>query len=117
MTTLWRRLATREVLGNYTLLQDTVAGLDTEDFATAFTEAVERAASSGLLESAGRQLLLEFLEGCGRYDLTGQTTHITRYADRLEELEGETAQRATALGRIYRVMGVAGGSALALLLA
>ncbi len=116
MADLWRRLATREVFADYILLQDTAAGLDAQDFSSAFTGAVERAVEVGLLESPGRQLLLEFLEGCGRYDLTGQTAHITQYGDRLEVLEQETAQKAAALCRIYRVMGVAGGAALALLL-
>lgn len=116
MTDLWLRLASREVFADYALLQETASRLPVADFHTAFTEAVEAAVRRGELESSGRQLLLEFAEGCGRYDLTGQTAHITQYGDRLETLEQETAQKAAPLCRVYQMTGVAGGTALALLL-
>ena len=113
---LWRHLAGSESLGDFALVRDTVAGLEQNTFGAAFAAAVDAAAERGDLSVAGRQLLLEFGEGCGRYDLLRQEQHIRHYCDRLAELEAEARRQAAVRGRIYPVMGLAGGASLALLL-
>ncbi len=116
MTDLWRRLAASEAYGDCRLLRDTAAALPDDSFAIAFTAAVERAEREGLLTPAGRSLLAEFGEGCGRYDLLRQTEHIRHYRCQLEDLSKELSLSAVMRGRLYRVAGLAGGVALALLL-
>ena len=116
MKELWCRLASMPVFSDFSLLQDTAQGLKSADFSCAFMGAVERAFAQGRLTPAGHQLLLEFAEGCGRYDTNRQEEHIAHYRDRLGELEGDLRQEADSKGRVYRVMGMAGGGALVLLL-
>lgn len=116
MSELWQRLAEIPAFSRFTLLRDTAVGLKTADFFTAFSGAVEGAFIAGQLTESGRQLLLEFGEGCGRYDAARQEEHIAHYRDRLAELEEELRQDSDRKGRVYRVMGLAGGAALVLLL-
>jgi len=116
MNELWRRLAGMPAFSDFSLLQDTAKGLQQAGFGSAFSAAVERAFAEGQLTPPGRQLLLEFAEGCGRYDTVRQEEHIAHYRDRLAELETELRQEADTKGRVYRVMGLAGGGALVLLL-
>lgn len=116
MQQLWRRLAAMPAFGDFSLLQETVRRLNNEDFGVAFSGAVEQAFAAGRLTLAGRQLLLEFGEGCGRYDAARQQEQIAHYRDRLAELEDRLRQEAESKGRVYRVMGLAGGGALVLLL-
>lgn len=116
MSELWQRLAQTPVFSDFSLLRDTVAGLREQAFPLAFAEAVEVAFAAGRLTEEGRQLLLEFGEGCGGYDADRQREHIAHYRDRLEELERRQRQEAEDKGRMYRMMGMAGGGALVLLL-
>jgi len=116
MAVLWRQLADTEAYGDCRLLQDTVVGLASAPFDAAFSAAVERARADDLLTPAGHSLLSEFGAGCGRYDLTRQTEHIRHYRRQLEDLGAELSRYAAAKGRLYRVAGLAGGVALALLL-
>lgn len=116
MKELWQRLAQTPVFSEFSLLQDMAGALEKEDFLIAFSKAVDCAFATGRLTETGRQLLLEFGEGCGRYDAVRQEQHITHYRDRLADLEAELHQEANAKGRVYRVMGIAGGGALVLLL-
>ena len=104
------------MLCDFPLLRDVAQELNKADFAPAFSVAVERAYTAGLLTSTGRQLLLEFGEGCGRYDVTREEEHIAHYRALLKEQECLLQQEADSKGRVYRVMGMAGGGALALLL-
>lgn len=116
MSELWRRLAETPAFSKLYLLQDTVSGLTSAEFFVAFAGAVERAYEAGYLTESGRQLLLEFGEGCGRYDAERQAQHIAHYRDLIGELEALLRVEAATKGRVYRVMGIAGGGALVLLL-
>lgn len=116
MTEIWQYLAASAEFTGYDLLQHTAAFLPREDFVTAFSLAVEQDYGCGLLTPTGRQLLLEFGAGCGPYDQQRQEEHIRHYRERLAAL-GEDLHRQTAeKSRLYRVVGLAGGGALALLL-
>ena len=117
MAVLWRQLAASGAYKDCRLLQDTVDALREDTaFIDAFSAAVETACTAGLLTEAGRCLLLECGAGLGRYDLTRQTDHLRYYGDRGEEMAAALASDASARGRLYRVTGLAGGMALALLL-
>ena len=116
MKVLWQRLAETPVLGDFSLLRDMAKELEQTDFATAFSTSVERAYTAGLLTLIGRNLLLEFGEGCGKYDVTRQEEHIAHYCALLQEQERLLLREASSKGRVYRVMGMAGGTALALML-
>ena len=116
MPELWRRMAELPLFAEFSLLQGTVGRLGTMEFSAAFSQAVEQALAAGELTETGCQLLLEFGAGCGRYDAQRQEQHIAHYRDRLGELEEELRREAWEKSRVYRVMGMAGGGALVLLL-
>lgn len=116
MEDLWRRLAARPGFSEFPLLTATVERLAGAPFFAAFSGAVEDAYAAGRLTAAGRQLLLEFGDGCGRYDYLRQQEHIRHYCRRLADLERELASQAAVKGRLYRVVGAALGGGLALLL-
>lgn len=113
---LWRRLACHESFAAFSLVKDTVEELDAQPFAAAFTTAVERATSEGVLTSEVRQALLEFADGCGNTDLEGQQAHIAYYRRLLQQLWERADDVWREKGRLYRVLGSASGVALALLL-
>ena len=104
------------VFSDFSLLTATVNRLTGDDFATAFAGAVESCYTAGQLTPTGRQLLLEFGAGCGRYDYQRQQEYIVRYVHLLQDHQGELASEVAIKGRLYRVMGASVGGALALLL-
>lgn len=116
MSELWRRLAQGEGFAAFSLVQDTAKMLPGTSFASAFSAAVEKAEGEGLLLPPDRQLLLEFAEGCGHTDLAGQQAHIEYYRALLAAREEDARRLWQEKGRMYRVLGLAGGVALALLL-
>ena len=117
MAVLWRQLAVSGVYEDCRLLRDTLAGLDADvPFTTAFAAALEQARGEDLLSAAGYRLLSECGAGCGRYDLTRQTEHLHHYRLAAEEMADALSAEAVTKGRLYRVMGVAGGVAVSLLL-
>ena len=116
MPELWRRLAQHECFATFSLVGEVTAALAREPFVSAFAAAVKQAQEEGaLLPSAGR-LLLEFGEGCGRTDLVGQQAHVEYYRTLLSAEEEEARRLWQEKGRMYRVLGLTGGVALALLL-
>ena len=116
MAEIWSYLASSAEFAGYDLLQHTTAFLSHEDFVTAFSSAVEQDYGCGLLTPIGRQLLLEFGAGCGPYDQQRQEAHIRHYRERLLALCEDLHRQVAEKSRLYRVMGLAGGGALALLL-
>ena len=113
---LWRRLAECETFAAFPPVRDTVKGLETASFSAAFSTALEAAEREGVLLAEGRRLLTEFAAGCGRTDLTGQQAHIEYYRTLLAAEEEQSRRVWQERGRVYRVLGVAGGMALMLLL-
>lgn len=116
MPVLWRRLAQGEAFATFSLVRDTVAALPDTPFATAFSSAVEVAEKNGLVLPSARQLLLEFGDGCGHTDLTGQQAHIEYYRTLLSAQEADCRRLWQEKGRVYRMLGLTGGVALMLLL-
>ena len=116
MGELWQRLAQNEAFAAFPLVQDTAAGLSSAPFFAAFSAALERAETEGVLLPADRLLLTEFAVGVGSTDLSGQQAHIAYYRDRLSQREEEARRTYEEKGRVYRVLGLTGGLALTLLL-
>lgn len=116
MEELWERLIALPGFSDCALLTATVSQLVDSDFATAFSEAVEGCYTAGRLTVTGRQLLLEFAAGCGRYDYVRQQEHIRHYCACLQDLQRELETESAMKGRLYRVMGASVGGGLALLL-
>ena len=113
---LWQRLAQYEAFAAFSLVRDTADGLSRHSFADAFSAAVEKAVVADLVSPATEQLLAEFARGCGSTDLQGQQAHVDYYRTLLSAEEGESRRLWQERGRMYRVLGLAGGVALALLL-
>ena len=117
MIVLWQNLALLGVYEDCCLLRDTVAALGENDsFAVAFAAALERARAVGLLTAAGHSLLSECGAGLGRYDLARQEEHLRHYRGQAEEMAATLSTQAAEQGRLYRVVGLSCGVALALLL-
>lgn len=116
MAQLWEKLIAMPVFSDFPLLTETRVLLTDGDFAVAFSGAVERCYADGRLPASARQLLLEFGAGCGRYDYLRQQAHVRQYCDRLLDLQKELEADAVIKGRLYRVLGVAAGGAVVLLL-
>lgn len=116
MMELWRQLAQSDCYGTFSLVQATAAAPEDTPFAVAFGGAVERAVTAGELLPAGQELLLEFARDCGRYDRVRQEEQLRYYCHRLAQLEAETKRAAAVKGRLYPMLGLFGGVALALLL-
>ena len=116
MGEMWLQLAEDESFVCCPLVADTAAGLANAPFSEAFRRGVEKCAAEGLLGASERQLLLEFGAECGRYDLARQAAQIRSCIRGLQELCAVAAEQAGTRGQLYRVLGVAGGCGLALLL-
>lgn len=116
MKTLWRQLAQDGSFAACPLVAETVAGLEDCTFSEAFGAAVERLAARDWLWPSEKEVLLRFCRECGQYDLSRQTAQLRRCGEELGALRREAAEAASSRGRLYRVMGAAGGGALVLLL-
>lgn len=116
MAEIWQQLAASPEFSQYLLLQETASRLSEMGFGVAYSGAVEMAFARGQLTPSGRQLLLEFGAGCGLYDLVRQTAHIRHYRNGLVALREDLHRQVTEKSRLYRVLGMAGGGALALML-
>lgn len=117
LAALWQSFASDVVLSEYPLVQDTANELcKGVDFYTSFSRAVDTAAISGRLSPAQTALLTELGGSLGHSGLEQQAQLIRHCVERLEK-ERQTAQELAAVrGRIYPMMGLAGGVSLALLL-
>ncbi len=113
---LWGQMASEETFGRFSLVQDTAAGLATQTFDSALRQTVDKAAMAGLLVPATAQLLTQFADGCGRFDLEGQIAHIAAYRQRLAQAAEMAKETMTAKAQVYQMLGLAGGVGVSLLL-
>ena len=116
MGQLWRRLAAIDGVGTCPLVSATAAQLSALPFSAAFAAAVEKESAAGRLQPSEKQLLLTFAAECGQYDLPRQAAQIEECIGRLSDLRVAAKEQFAARGQVYRVMGLGGGAALALLL-
>lgn len=117
LAVLWQALAADKSLSDYSLVQDTANEIcKGVSFYTAFARAVAVLVDSGRLTPASAALLTELGGALGHSGLEQQAQLIRHCAERLKK-ERQTAETlATARGRVYPMMGLAGGVSLALLL-
>lgn len=116
ITQLWQQLVVDEGQNGCFLLGQTAAYLSRCPFAEAFSRAVEDAARERRLQNEEQQVLLSFSREWGQYDMERQTAQIQDCIRQLSRLRQEADEQAKAKGKIYRVAGLTGGMALALLL-
>lgn len=116
MAELWRDLAVGGAFAGFSLLEDTVSGLENQPFGVAFSVAVERAAANRLLLDGEKQLLAEFAADCGHFGLTQQAAHIRACQEQLRQFTVQAREQAASKGQVYQMLGVAGGVGLSLLL-
>lgn len=114
LSKLWRQLAESPAFADDKLLQETVRGLSDAPFSEAFSRAADRLGPA--LTADDRALLKAFGEGCGVTGLQEQTAHIRQYVGELRRAREGAEAVAAERGRLYRVAGLSGGLALALLL-
>jgi stage III sporulation protein AB len=117
LAALWQSFATDAVLSDYPLVQDTASELCKGiDFYASFSRAVEKAAVVGQLTPTQAALLTELGGSLGHSGLEQQAHLIRHCAERLKRERQTADELATVRGRIYPMMGLAGGVSLALLL-
>lgn len=117
LAVLWQSFATDVVLSDCPLVQDTADELcKGTDFYTSFSRAVEKAALAGQLTPTQAALLTELGGLLGHGGLDQQAQLIRHCVERLKRERQAADELATVRGRIYPMMGLAGGVSLALLL-
>lgn len=85
-----------------------------EDVAACWNRSVETELT--VLPVSDRALLAAFGTPLGRTDIAGQIAHCRTYAVRFEERRTAAAAELSEKGRLYPLLGLLGGLALALLL-
>ncbi len=114
---LWQMLVAGESTATYPLVKKTAAGLKQGlAFETAFAAALEEAMCAGLLLPPEREWLDALGVSLGRSNLTQQAAHIRHCREGLLRALEAAQQCAQARGSIYRMMGLAGGACVAMLL-
>lgn len=117
LAVLWQSLAADAVLSAYPFVQDTANKLcKGTDFYTSFSCAVEKVASAGRLTPTAAALLTELGGTLGHSGLEQQAQLIRQCAERLKKERQAAEELASTRGRVYSMMGLAGGMSLALLL-
>lgn len=117
LTALWQGLAADAVLSDYPLVRETSGELyKGASFYTAFSRAVVTMADSGRLTPAAATLLTELGSALGRSGLEQQVQLIRHCVERLKGERQAADELASARGRVYPMLGLAGGVSLALLL-
>ena len=116
MGDLWRQLAQMNSHAACPLVVATAQGLAAAPFSVAFAAAVEQLSEQGVLAQEERDILLAFGAESGQYDLSRQAAQIQGCVAQLEAVRESAAELARTRGQVVRVMGMAGGAALALLL-
>lgn len=115
LTQMWRGFAADEMFGDFSLVRDTVERLDEQPFSRALQAALHRAVQTDGLTVADHALLQEFAAGCGVTGMDEQRRHLEAYARLCRQQSDEAAQQASVRAPVYRMMGVAGGVAVAML--
>lgn len=115
LATMWRGFAADEMYGDFCLVTDTVALLDSMPFASAVQTAVRSLATREGLTAADCGLICEFASGCGVTGLDEQREHLRTYARLCGQQSEEAAETAATRTPVCRVMGLAAGVGTALL--
>lgn len=67
------------------------------------------------LNDADRRLLTGFGEGLGTTDVAGQVEHCRRFEQQMAQQAADARQQAAQKGRLYTLLGAAGGLVVLLL--
>lgn len=117
MGELLRSAADTEEFSTFPLLQDTVAHLsDDGEFRTAWKTAVREHCRGWVLSEQETTLFLDFADGLGTADITGEVRHCQHYAKLVGDCVQQRKEEMRTRGGLYTALGFCGGSAAALLL-
>ena len=86
------------------------------DFPRAWEHAVDEEGSQCGFTAQDEALLREFGKGLGTSDTEGQTTHCQLYGELFARQAEEARREAANKGKLYMMLGLAGGLGLSLLL-
>ena len=102
---------------NFSLLRDTVENLSADgDFRTAWQQNIPKSRREWALSERESTLLLDFAEGLGTSDITGEIRHCEQYARLVRECLEQRKEEARTRGGLYTALGLCGGCAAALML-
>ena len=117
LTALWQSLSEDSVLSAYPLVQDAANEMcKGNDFYTSFACAVSAAGATGHLTAVEMALLTDLGGSLGRSGLGEQAELIRCCAERLGRERAMAQTLVCERGRVYPMLGFAGGLCLALLL-
>lgn len=88
-----------------------------ESFHMAWKAASEKTALQYHLPEEDKRLLIQFGDGLGVSDTDGQISHLELYIHLIEERLEKIKKEAERKGKVYRLLGILGGMAAAVLAA
>ncbi len=102
---------------DFAMLTDAVSRLGTDgEFRAAWSAAVKVQHGAVALSDEERMLMTEAIALLGTSDVTGEIRHCEQYAERLHTCSQQRAEELRVRGRLYVMLGLCGGCAVALLL-
>lgn len=112
-----RLLADTAEFLNFPLLQDAVGDLSVDgEFRMAWRTAVKRHSQNWALSEREVSMLIDFSDGLGTADITGEIHHYEHYIQLVRDCLKQRKEEAQTRGGLYTALGFCGGSAVALLL-
>lgn len=112
-----RSLAGTAEFYDFSLLRDTAASLPANgEFRKVWSEAVHKYSREWALSERETTLLLDFADGLGTADITGELHHCEQYTRLVRDCLEQRKEEARTRGGLYTALGLCGGSAAALLL-
>ncbi len=117
MGEVFRSLANTSEFSAFSLLRETVTNLSSDgDFRSAWRESVHKHSCEYALSERETTLLLDFVEGLGTADITGELHHCEQYSRLVRVCLEERMTEAHTRSGLYTALGLCGGSAAALML-
>jgi stage III sporulation protein AB len=117
LATLWLSLADNDATAAYPLVEDAAAALrGGSSFAAALGDALDKAATQGLIQPPEQALMREVCATLGRSDRAHQRESIAHFREQLADVRRAAERQVGTRAQVYQMLGVAGGVSLALLL-
>lgn len=102
---------------SFSLLRDTVSNLSVDgEFRGAWQNAVKGHCREWALSERETTLLLDFADGLGTADITGELHHCEQYIRLVRDCLEQRKEEGRTRRGLYTALGLCGGSAAALLL-
>lgn len=112
-----RSLQDSAEFSEFSLLRDTVSNLSADgEFRPAWKASVQDHCREWALSERETTLLLDFADGLGTADVTGERHHCEQYTRLVRDCIERRKEEARTRGGLYTALGFCGGGAAALLL-